>query len=230
MKIFFILTLILVIFSQNSLSQNSCLQELVIKSGLTEDNFILYEKSLKDVPIQIKSGKPLTLNSTLSDRSVFLMGEIDNNKANIISSLLLYLDAHKSDTIKLYINSPGGSVYSALGIYDIMEMISSPIKTIGYGICASSAALILCSGTKCHRFAMPNCCIMIHKPSIGETSAPASNNSIKEMNKLTREIYTILSQKSGKNYHEIEKDCQIDYWLTPQKAVEYGIIDHVIRQ
>lgn len=225
MRIFFVLTL--VIFSQSSLSQNSGLQELI--KNQNSQKIILYEKSLEDVPIQIKSGKSLTLNSTLSDRSIFLIGKIDNNKADIISSLLLYLDANKSDTIKLYINSPGGSVYSALGISDIMEMISSPVKTIGYGTCASSAAVILCSGARGLRFAMPNCRIMIHKPSIGETSDLSNNNNLKEMNRLTQEVYTILSKKSGKDYHKIEKDCQIDYWLTPQKAVEYGIIDYVVR-
>lgn len=223
MRIFFVLTL--VIFSQGSLSQNSGLQELIMKNS---QKIILYEKSLEDVPIQIKSGKSLTLNSTLSDRSIFLIGKIDNNKADIISSLLLYLDANKSDTIKLYINSPGGSLYSALGIYDIMEMISSPVKTIGYGICASSASVILCSGAKGLRFAMPNCRIMIHKPSIRETS-DLSYNILKEMNRLTQEVYTILSKQTGKNYHKIEKDCQNDYWLSPQKAVEYGIIDYVVR-
>ena len=109
-------------------------------------------------------------------------------------------------------------------------MISSPIKTIGYGICASSAVIILCSGAKCHRFALPNSHIMIHKPSLGETSSLKSSEEIKEeMNKITHEIYTILSKKTGRDYHEIENDCQKDYWLTPQEAVEYGIIDYVIR-
>lgn len=222
----FFLMLLLIFICQDVLSQNTCLKELLEKTGLTDKKILLYEKSLKDVTIPIESEKSLTLNTTLLDRSIVLNGKIDNDKAEIISSLLLYLDANKTDTIKLYINSSGGSVYSALGIYDVMHMISSPIKTIGYGICASSAVIILCSGAKCHRFALPNSHIMFHKPSLGETS---SLKSSEEINKITHEIFTILSKKIGRDYHEIENDCQKDYWLTPQEAVEYGIIDYVIR-
>lgn len=229
MKKSFLIPILLIIVCQDIVSQNTCLLELINKIGLTEENILLYEKSLEDVPVQINSGKPLTLNSTLADRSIFLHGKIDNDKADIISSLLLYLDSDRSDTIKLYINSTGGSVYSALGIYDIMQMISSPIKTIGYGICASSAIIILSSGTKYQRFAVPNCRIMIHKPYTENTPSLQNDDYIKEMDRLTQEIYTILSENSRRKCHEIEKDCQEDYWLTPQKAVEYGIIDYVLR-
>lgn len=224
MRIFIILSLI--IACQDILSQNTCLKDLIKKTGLTDEKILLYEKSLKGVPIQIKSKESLTLNSTLLNRSIILNGGIDKDKAGIISSLLLYLDTNKLDTIKLYINSPGGSVYSTLEIYDIMQMISSPIKTIGYGICASSAVIILCSGAKCNRLALPDCHIMMHKPSIVKTT---TLKNTEEMNKITHEIYTILSKKTGKEYHQIEKDCQKDYWFTPQEAAEYGLIDYVIK-
>lgn len=187
----FFLMISLFLYCQDILSQNTCLKELLEKTGLTDKKILLYEKSLKDVTIQIESEKSLTLNTTLLDRSIVLNRKIDNDKADIISSLLLYLDANKTDTIKLYINSSRGSVYSALGIYDVMHMISSSIKTVGYGICESSAVIILCSGAKCHRFALPNCHIMIHKPSLGKTS---SLKSSEEINKITHEIYTILSK------------------------------------
>lgn len=141
----FFLMISLFLYCQDILSQNTCLKELLEKTGLTDKKILLYEKSLKDVTIQIESEKSLTLNTTLLDRSIVLNRKIDNDKADIISSLLLYLDANKTDTIKLYINSSRGSVYSALGIYDVMHMISSSIKTVGYGICESSAVIILCS-------------------------------------------------------------------------------------
>jgi ATP-dependent Clp protease protease subunit len=166
----------------------------------------------------------------LNDRIVFLNDEIDNYTSELVKSQLLYLEQldHEKD-IKLYINSPGGSVYDGLGILDTMEYIKPKIITINTGLAASMAAVILCAGDK--RKALKRSRTMIHQP-IGYTGyAQASDIEIdaREINSLKRELYEIISEKTGQNYEKVEKDSDRDYWMNSKESKEYGIIDDIIQ-
>lgn len=168
----------------------------------------------------------------LNDRIVFLNDEIDNYTSELIKNQLLYLEQldHKKD-IKMYINSPGGSVYDGLGILDTMDFIRPDIITINTGLAASMAAVILCSGTKGKRKSLKRSRTMIHQP-IGYTGyAQASDIEIdaKEINSLKRELYEIISENTGQKFEKVEKDSDRDYWMTSEEAKSYGIIDEIVK-
>ncbi len=165
----------------------------------------------------------------LTNRIVFLEGEINDTTANIITSELLYLDSINNDDIYLYINSPGGSITSGFAIYDTMNYIKSDVITIGIGMCASMAAFLLSSGTKGKRYALKNTEIMIHEP-LGGTSGQATEIKIvaERILKLKNKINKILSNNTNKSLSKIEKDTERDYYMEPQDALEYGIIDKII--
>jgi len=168
----------------------------------------------------------------LNDRIVFLNDEIDNYTSELIKNQLLYLEQldHKKD-IKMYINSPGGSVYDGLGILDTMEFIRPDVVTINTGLAASMAAVILCSGTKGKRKSLKRARTMIHQP-IGYTGyAQASDIEIdaKEINSLKKELYEIISENTGQKFEKVEKDSDRDYWMTASEAKLYGIIDEIIK-
>ena len=165
----------------------------------------------------------------LTNRIVFLEGEINDTTANIITSELLYLDSINNDDIYLYINSPGGSITSGFAIYDTMNYIKSDVITIGIGMCASMAAFLLSSGTKGKRYALKNTEIMIHEP-LGGTSGQATEIKIvaERILKLKNKINKILSNNTNKSLSKIEKDTERDYYMEPQDALKYGIIDKII--
>jgi len=168
----------------------------------------------------------------LNDRIVFLNDEIDNYTSELIKNQLLYLEQldHKKD-IKMYINSPGGSVYDGLGILDTMEFIRPDVITINTGLAASMAAVILCAGTKGKRKSLKRARTMIHQP-IGYTGyAQASDIEIdaKEINSLKKELYEIISENTGQKFEKVEKDSDRDYWMTSSEAKLYGIIDEIIK-
>ena len=168
----------------------------------------------------------------LNDRIVFLNDEIDNYTSELIKNQLLYLEQldHKKD-IKMYINSPGGSVYDGLGILDTMEFIRPDVMTINTGLAASMAAVILCAGTKGKRKSLKRARTMIHQP-IGYTGyAQASDIEIdaKEINSLKKELYEIISENTGQKFEKVEKDSDRDYWMTSSEAKLYGIIDEIIK-
>lgn len=166
----------------------------------------------------------------MMDRIIFLGTQIDDYTANVIQAQLLYLDsADPGKDISIYINSPGGSVYAGLGIYDTMQYISSDVKTICTGIAASMAAVLLVAGEKGKRFALNHSRVMIHQP-MGGAQGQASDIEItaREIQKLKKELYTIISEHSGKSFKQIEKDSDRDYWMTSMEAKEYGMIDDVL--
>ncbi len=166
----------------------------------------------------------------MMDRIIFLGTQIDDYTANVIQAQLLYLDsADPGKDISIYINSPGGSVYAGLGIYDTMQYISSSVKTICTGIAASMAAVLLVAGEKGKRFALEHSRVMIHQP-MGGAQGQASDIEItaREIQKLKKELYTIISKHSGNPFEKVERDSDRDYWMTSAEAKEYGMIDGVL--
>lgn len=169
----------------------------------------------------------------LNDRIVFLNDDIDNYTSELVKSQLLYLEQLDSKKdIKLYINSPGGSVYDGLGILDTMEYIKPKICTINTGLAASMAAVILCAGDKGMRKALKRSRVMCHQPmSGGYGYSQASDIMIdaKEINSLKKELYEIISENTGQPYEKVERDADRDYWMTALEAKEYGMIDEIIQ-
>ena len=168
----------------------------------------------------------------MMDRIIFLGVPIYDNVANIIMGQLLFLEStNPNRDIQIYINSPGGSVYAGLAIYDTMQYISSDVATICTGMAASMGAVLMTAGEKGKRTALPHSRIMIHQP-LGGAQGQASDIEItyKEISKLKKELYDILAHHSGQPYDKIEKDSDRDYWMTAEEAKEYGMIDEVLGQ
>lgn len=165
----------------------------------------------------------------LKDRIVFLSGEINDINANLVVSELLYLDSLNNEDINLYINSPGGSVSSGLMIYDTINYIKSDVKTICIGMAASMASIILSSGAKGKRYALPNSEIMIHQP-LGGMEGQASDMKIacERIMKVKDKLNRILAKNTKQNIKKIEKDTDRDYYLNSKEALEYGLIDKII--
>ena len=166
----------------------------------------------------------------MMDRIIFLGTQIDDYTANVIQAQLLYLDtSDPGKDISIYINSPGGSVYAGLGIYDTMQYISSDVQTICTGMAASMAAVLLVAGEKGKRFALNHSRVMIHQP-MGGAQGQASDIEItaREIQKLKKELYTIISNHSGMPFDMVERDRDRDYWMTSLEAKEYGMIDNIL--
>ena len=166
----------------------------------------------------------------MMDRIIFLGTAVDDYTANVIQAQLLYLDSSDpGKDVSIYINSPGGSVYAGLGIYDTMQYISSDVSTICTGMAASMAAVLLVAGQKGKRFALKHSRVMIHQP-MGGAQGQASDIEItaREILKLKEELYTIISEHSGQPLDKIYKDSDRDYWMTSQEAADYGMIDKVL--
>lgn len=168
----------------------------------------------------------------IMDRIIFLGMPIDDHIANIITAQLLFLESTdpKKD-ILLYINSPGGSVYAGLGIYDTMQYVNPDVATICTGLAASMGAVLLAGGSAGKRSALPHSRIMIHQP-LGGAQGQASDIEItaKQIMILKKELYEILSKHSGKTVKEIEKDADRDHWMKADGAKEYGLIDEVLER
>lgn len=166
----------------------------------------------------------------MMDRIIFLGTQIDDYTANVIQAQLLFLDSSDpGKDISIYLNSPGGSVYAGLGIYDTMQFISSSVSTICTGMAASMAAVLLVAGEKGKRSALKHSRVMIHQP-MGGAQGQASDIEItaREIQKLKKELYTIIAEHSGNDYEKIYADSDRDYWMTSQEAKEYGMIDEVL--
>ena len=166
----------------------------------------------------------------LKDRIIFLGSDVNEHSANLIVAQLLFLDNEDSKKdIFLYINSPGGSVYDALAIYDTMQFVSPDISTICIGVAASMACVLLGAGTKGKRAALKHARIMMHQPS-GAIGGQASDIEItvNEIRKLKRELYDVVNVHTGKPVEQIEKDFDRDNWMTAPEAKEYGLIDEVL--
>lgn len=168
----------------------------------------------------------------IMDRIIFLGLPVDDNIANIVTAQLLFLESVDSQKdVLLYINSPGGSVYAGLGIYDTMQLVSPNVCTICTGLAASMAAVLLSGGAKNKRSALPHSRIMIHQPMSG-MQGPASDMeiSLKQTLSVKKDLYNILSKHTGKSYDQIEKDADRDFWLRAEDAKKYGLIDEVLEQ
>lgn len=168
----------------------------------------------------------------IMDRIIFLGMAVDDNIANIIVAQLLFLESTDSKKdVRLYINSPGGSVYPGLGIYDTMQYIAPDVHTICTGLAASMAAVLLAGGTTGKRSALPHSRILIHQP-LGGAQGQASEMeiTIKQMLGIKKDLYEILSKHTGKSFSKIEKDADRDYWMRASEAKEYGIIDEVLEK
>ena len=166
----------------------------------------------------------------MMDRIIFLGTQVDDYTANVIQAQLLFLDSSDpGKDISIYLNSPGGSVYAGLGIYDTMQFIGSDVATICTGIAASMAAVLLVAGANGKRSALKHSRVMIHQP-MGGAQGQASDIEItaREIQKLKKELYTIIADHSGNPFDRIEKDSDRDYWMTAQEALEYGMIDKVL--
>lgn len=166
----------------------------------------------------------------MMDRIIFLGTDVNDYTANVIQAQLLYLDsADPGKDVSIYINSPGGSVYAGLGIYDTMQYIKSDVSTICTGMAASMAAVLLVAGEKGKRFALKHSRVMIHQP-MGGAQGQASDIEItaREIQKLKKELYTIISEHSGQPFEKVERDSDRDYWMTAFEAKDYGMIDDVL--
>ncbi|HEX5447954.1 MAG TPA: ATP-dependent Clp protease proteolytic subunit, partial [Candidatus Saccharimonadales bacterium] len=167
----------------------------------------------------------------LRDRIIFLGDEINQHTANLVVAQILFLENEdpKKDII-LYLNSPGGSVYDAMAIFDTMQFVRPDIQTVGIGVQASAAAFLLSSGTKGKRLLLPNATVMIHQPSSVSQRAKISDLEIdlKEGIRLKRLLNEILAKNTGKPVSKIEKDVDRDYWMTAKEAQAYGLVDKVI--
>lgn len=167
----------------------------------------------------------------LKDRIIFLGTEIDDSVANIVIAQLLFLEAADPDKdIYIYINSPGGSVSSTIAIYDTIQYIRSDVSTICIGMAASGAALILTSGAKGKRFALPNSRIMVHQP-LGGVQGQVTDIEIqaRELKRIKDTLNKILTHHTGQKLEKVEKDTERDFYMTAQESKEYGLVDEVIK-
>lgn len=216
------------------------------------DDFIKYTKDLT-LPSSIYSGPsgersmgalvPMVVEQTtrgeraydifsrlLKERIVIIGTPINDQVANLAVAQLLYLSSEDPERdINVYINSPGGVVYSGLGVYDTMQYVSTPVATICVGLAASMGSLLLTAGTSGRRAALPNARVMLHQP-LGGAQGQAADIAIqaKEIMWLRKRIYEILAEHTGKSIEQIEEDADRDYWLSAQEAKDYGLIDNVL--
>jgi ATP-dependent Clp protease, protease subunit len=166
----------------------------------------------------------------MMDRIIFLGYPINDEVGNIVTAQLLFLDSSdRTRDINMYINSPGGSVYAGLGIYDTMQFVSPDISTICIGVAASMSCVLLGAGSKGKRAALKHSRIMMHQPS-GAIGGQASDIEItvNEIRKLKRELYDIVNRHTGRSIEQIEEDFDRDYWLTSEQAKDYGFVDEVL--
>ena len=187
--------------------------------------YILEERQLNVTQMDVFS-------RLMMDRIIFLGTEIDDYTANTLQAQLLYLDsADPGKDISIYINSPGGSVYAGLGIYDTMQFINSPVATICTGMAASMAAVLLVAGNDGRRSALKHSRVMIHQP-MGGAKGQASDIEItaREIQKLKQELYTIIADHSHTPYDKVWADSDRDHWMTAQEALEYGMIDQILEK
>ncbi len=192
-----------------------------------------YNKKIQQKIFQETSINFDVFNALLEDRIIFLWGEIDDYQTELIKANLLYLDSVNNEDISIYINSPGGSVYSGLGLLDVMDYINSDIVTVNTGLAASMAAVILCSGESGKRKALKRSRTMIHQPmALGIITQQASDVEIeaREMNHLKKELYEIISEKTKQDYKKVYKDGDRDYWMSSKDALKYGMIDKIIEK
>ena len=213
--------------------KNSSDLERFLKSKNISSSYIDYNKNKLNfgMPKQMQMDGYDVFSSLFENRILILSGEIDDYLCELLKAQMLYLEMQNSNDITLYINSGGGSVYSGLGLLDIMDYVRPDISTINTGLAASMAAIILCSGTKGKRKALKRSRTMIHQPlGYGGWVQQASDMEIeaREINELKKELYEIISDRSGQKYDKVYKDGDRDYWMTAKSALDYGMIDSIV--
>ena len=166
----------------------------------------------------------------LRDRIIFLHDEVNEHTAGLIVAQLLFLQSEdpKKD-IYMYINSPGGSVYDALAIYDTMQYVQNDIQTVGIGVQASAAAFLLSSGTKGKRFLLPNATVMIHQPSSGTRGKVTDQEiDLRESLRVKKLLESIMAKNTGKKLDKIHEDMERDFWMTAEESLKYGLVDKIL--
>jgi ATP-dependent Clp protease protease subunit len=203
-------------------------------SSLKVDAYI--ESSMENMTRTVIEERPMNFREIdvfsrlMADRIIFMGMPIDDYVANIVQAQLLFLDSMDARRdIQMYINSPGGSVYAGLGIYDTMQWVNPNVATICTGLAASMAAVLLCAGEKGKRSALPHARVMIHQP-LGGAQGQASDIEItaREIQKLKKELYDIIATHSGQPFDRVQADSDRDYWMIAAEAKEYGMIDDVL--
>ncbi|WP_200980193.1 ATP-dependent Clp protease proteolytic subunit [Echinicola sp. 20G] len=204
--------------------------------GVSGTAFDQYTQQIENMTRSVIEERPTNFREIdvfsrlIMDRIIFLGTQVDDHIANIITAQLLFLESVDSKKdILLYINSPGGSVYAGLGIYDTMQYINPEVGTICTGLAASMGAVLLAGGAAGKRAALPHSRVMIHQP-LGGAQGQASDIEItaKQILLLKQELYEILAHHSGKDIEQIEKNSDRDYWMKAQEAKDYGLIDEVL--
>ena len=204
-----------------------------ILNGLTFDKYV---EKVENMTRSVIEERPTNFREIdvfsrlIMDRIIFLGMGIEENIANIITAQLLFLESVDSKKdILLYINSPGGSVYAGLGIYDTMQYVSPNVATICTGMAASMGAILLAGGTKNKRSALKHSRVMIHQPSGGmQGQSTDMEITLKQMQELRKDLYNILANHTGKSFNEIQKDSDRDKWMRADEANKYGIIDEIL--
>ena len=213
-------------YATGHLGLNSMVLDDVIKAqGGYLNPYILEERQLNVTQLDVFS-------RLMMDRIIFLGTEVNDYTANVLQAQLLYLDSvDPGKDISIYINSPGGSVYAGLGIYDTMQFIQSDVATICTGMAASMASVLLVAGKEGKRSALPHSRVMIHQP-MGGAQGQASDIEItaREIQKLKKELYTIIADHSHTPYEKVWADSDRDYWMIAEEAKEYGMIDTVMKR
>ncbi|WGH26748.1 MAG: ATP-dependent Clp protease proteolytic subunit [Candidatus Bostrichicola ureolyticus] len=202
---------------------NSGINDLIFDKYIASMTpYIMEERKLNVAQIDVFS-------RLMMNRIIFIGTVINDHIANIVQAQLLYLESIDNRDIYIYINSPGGSVYGGLGIYDTMQMIKPNIATICTGVAASMAAILLCAGTKGKRSGLKHSRVMIHQP-LGGVQGQASDIEItaREILKIKKELCAIISNHTGQSIKKIEKDSDRDRWMSSQEALSYGMIDEVL--
>jgi ATP-dependent Clp protease, protease subunit len=203
-------------------------------SSLAVDAYM--ESSVENMTRTVIEERPMNFREIdvfsrlMADRIIFLGMPIDDYVANIVQAQLLFLDSMDARRdIQMYINSPGGSVYAGLGIYDTMQWVNPDVATICTGLAASMGAVLQCAGAKGKRTALPHARIMIHQP-LGGAQGQASDIEItaREIQKLKKELYDIIALHSGQTFDKVQADSDRDYWMTAAEAKEYGMLDDVL--
>lgn len=209
--------------------------------GISSNTFDQYAAHINHMPTNLTpyiiEERPMNVASMdvfsrlMMDRIIFMGEPVNDYVANIVTAQLLFLEStDRTRDIQMYINSPGGSVYAGLGIYDTMQIVQPEIATICTGLAASMAAILMCAGTKGKRTALKHSRIMLHQPSsaIGG-QATDIDITVKEIKRVKENLYTIISDHTGQDIKKVEEDCERDFWLLADEAKEYGIVDEVLK-
>ena len=204
--------------------------------GISSNSLHQYQNSVTNLTPYIIEERPMNVASMdvfsrlMMDRIIFLGEGINDYVANIVTAQLLFLEStDRTKDIQMYINSPGGSVYAGLGIYDTMQYIKPDVATICTGMAASMGAVLLCAGAEGKRSALPHSRVMIHQP-LGGAQGQASDIEItaREIMKLKDELYQIIAKHSGQTVKKVHDDSDRDYWMTAEESKAYGMIDEVL--